>query len=232
MAKLQPAWWGESVEGLPMKSIVLFLACAWVGLAEEPLLKPTSAQFAPSSRLPETTDERNSPDQCQIGLYVLSLYDLNGQDSTFSADFWVWFNHKVPDADLLKSVEFINAKEYARLVTDTETNNVGIWATEKIKAKLFHEWSTANFPFESHNLKIVLEEGLRDSKELVFELDTENSKISKGVKLDGWKITRFQLEKTMLEYDSTFGDPEGGGGSSYSGVIATINLKRTSKSLF
>jgi len=44
-------------------------------------------------------------------------------------------------------------------------------------------------------VKIIIEEGLKDADELVFELDTENSEISKDLSLDGWKIKELRLNK-------------------------------------
>jgi len=177
-------------------------------------------------------DRGKAPQKCKVGFYIISLYDLNPNDNTFSSDFWVWFNHRIPNADMIKSAEFKNAKEYSRIVEDTETKNGIVWSAEKVKAKLLHEWSISNFPFDSHKFKINIEEGLKDADELVFELDKENSKISKDLSLDGWKIKGFQIEQTTIKYDSTFGDPAGKDGSSYAGVTATINITRDAMSLF
>lgn len=217
---------------LPISPRLLAQSALFSARAEDSPVIPTSEKPALSTPSLEKSEEKKSPEKCKTGIYIVSLYDLNPNDSTFSSDFWIWFNHKLPDADMIKSVELKNAKEYTKLVTDTGTIKDIIWSTEKVKAKLFHEWSIANFPFDSHRLKIIIEEGLKDSDELIFEPDKENSKVSKEVNLDGWKITGFEIEKTTVEYDSTFGDPEGKDGSTYTGLVATISITRDAMSLF
>ena len=198
------------------------------GTAEQKQSDPTSDSSTPTP----PGQPGPQPAKCKLGVYIISLYDLNPNEGTFSSDFWLWFNHQIPESKLPGSAEFKNAKESKIINDDTETVNNVTWCSQKIRAKLMHEWDISAFPYDRQELKIVIEEGYKESDKLVFEPDEANSKVSKELRLDGWRITNFRLEPAEPKYDSNFGNPESREGSTYSGVTVTITIERDAIGLF
>src|SRR5579862_5322234 len=48
-----------------------------------------------------------------VGAYVMSLYDLNPANNTFTSDLWLWFVHdKSADLKPLKTIEPENARDF------------------------------------------------------------------------------------------------------------------------
>jgi len=198
------------------------------GTAEQKQSDPTSAPSTPNP----PGQPGAQPAKCKLGIYITSLYDIKPDEGTFSADFWMWFTHQIPETKLPDSAEFKNATKTERQHIETDVINGIVWSTQKVKAKLIHDWDISQFPFDKHELQIVIEEGSLESDELVYEPDITNSNRLKSIRVDGWRITDFQLVQSQSEYESNFGNPETVDHSSYSGVTATISLQRDAIGLF
>lgn len=184
--------------------------------------------------LASENETQTQPKECKVGLYLMSLHDLNPRDNTYSSDFWVWYNYKTfEDFDPLKSRELVNAKTSKRLIEDKVVYEDGtVWATEKMKATFLHSWNTANFPFDRQKLELWIEEGLYETSDIVFVPDKKDSRLSPEIKLLGWELVDFNFDSREKTYESSFGDPEGSSSSSYSRLVMTITLKREALGLF
>lgn len=165
---------------------------------------------------------------------MMSLHDLNPDDSSFSADFWLWFTYpKNKNLKPLETREIINAKIANTLVSDvTETQSGMMWASEKIKGTFLHDWETNNFPFDQQKLHIVIEEAFLETGDFMYVPDKKGSRISEEIKLDGWKIIDFKLESKDRLYDTNFGNPDSQENSQYPRLVATITLSRKAIGLF
>jgi len=79
---------------LPISPRLLAQSALCSARAEDSPVIPTSEKPALSTPSLEKSEEKKSPEKCKTGIYIVSLYDLNPNDSTFSSDFWIWFNHE------------------------------------------------------------------------------------------------------------------------------------------
>jgi hypothetical protein len=166
--------------------------------------------------------------QVVVGMYLVNLYDINTASGSFDADFWLWFNHK-PDKnlDLLKSREFLNGENIQSVNSDFEEKSGVSWAIEKIKGKFIQDYDIAKFPYDRHELRIVIEESLKESSELIYVADSESSKIDDAAKsINGWRVKDLKLEVEEHKYGSNFGDPSKKEGASYSRLVAKIIIER------
>jgi hypothetical protein len=121
-----------------------------------------------------------------------------------------------------------------------DTVKVGIYITNLYDFDLadgsfvaeFWTWSlhnNDNLSFkDTQELVINLEETMLDSAAVAYVADTENSKINHNLSLDEWHINAFNILAKNAEYNTTYGDPELQGSSSYPSVQATVSLSRTS----
>jgi hypothetical protein len=171
-------------------------------------------------------------DTCRIGIYVTSIFDFSLGEKAYSVDFWMWFNYKNDSLDMLGSTEIVNAKEFEFLLADTEKKGNINWATQKCRATIKKEWDVRHFPFDRQNLLIEIEEANADNTSMVFLADIKNSTYDKRIHIDGWKISDFKITTQPITYETTYGDPELSGNSTYPSATVTFTIEREGKGLF
>jgi hypothetical protein len=171
-------------------------------------------------------------DTVKVGLYVVSIFDIDYPHQSFSADFWVWFLYASDSLDPTKTMEVSNAKTSVYESIDTEKKKGLNWGTLKCKAVIKQPWDARDFPFDQQNLKIVLEDAQADTTELVYIADTVNSHLSSKLQMEGWNIGKLRLVQEPVSYETNYGNPELTAGSTYPGVVAYIDLQRNALGLF
>lgn len=169
---------------------------------------------------------RAQVDTAKVGVFILSLYNLDLNDKSFTTDFWIWINHDIDSISFENSVEIPNAKEATYSMYMDEEKGGGRWVTEKVHAVVKAEWDISDFPFDKQILSIQIEEADKDTTELVYVADAANSKIDEELKLKDWLITGFKVTDTARTYNTSYGDPELSESSAYGQVRADITLQR------
>jgi hypothetical protein len=172
------------------------------------------------------------PEKCKVGVYVTSIFDFSLSDKSYSVDFWMWFNYADDSLKPLGSAELVNSKEYSYSLQDEEKKNGINWATQKCRATVKKDWDIHNFPFDRQSLTIDIEDANMDISQLEYVADTENSKYDKRIKIDGWKITGFDVAAGKSTYETTYGDPELKGTSTYPQVEISFTIEREGSGLF
>lgn len=165
-------------------------------------------------------------DTAKVGVFILSLYNLDMNDKSFTTDFWIWVNHDIDSISFENSIEIPNAKETSYSMFMEEEKGGGRWVTEKVHAVVKADWDISDFPFDKQVLSIQIEEADKDVTELVYVADVTNSKIDEQLKLKDWIITDFTVTDTARAYNTSYGDPELSEQSAYGQINANITLKR------
>ncbi len=148
-----------------------------------------------------------SPEKCNVGIFITSLYDLKPALNTFRANFWLWSNCPSQQNLPMKNIEIIEAQKVSSNLQFQEKKDEVYWSQRQFQAVIHHKWNFSNFPFERQVLKIELEDGVNDATSLVYVPDIKNSTYNPKIKLDGLKITDFKLHELKISYPTTFGDP-------------------------
>lgn len=174
-----------------------------------------------------------TPDTVKVGCYFLSLHDFNFREKEFTARFWMWLLYDNPEIDFVDGVEIPNAKEvnYDAIVVDSLSNNK--WVQLKITSVIKQKWSVDDYPFDKQQLSVVIENSAYDSRTVVFVPDTVGQYFDPDFVVEGWTITRFQVNTGTSHYTTGFGDsslekPE----SEYSKIIVEIDIERNAWGLF
>lgn len=164
------------------------------------------------------TATASPPKTCVVGLYVTSLRDFNPAEKSFGANFWTWSICPTSDLKPLEKLEVINASESeASHNSQTKSQNLSgsfpsikqvYWSQQEMKATLYHNWDTRNYPFDRHQLQIPLEEGVLPSSEFIHTPDFANSGYKPDMSIEGWKITNFNISQENVSYNTNFGNPE------------------------
>jgi hypothetical protein len=213
-----------------MKKLIIFLLALPLIAFDQDSLVTDTLGVVEEEVIEEEDGER---EVCKVGVYVTSIYDLSLSDRAFSAEFWIWYNYSDTTIRMVETSEITNAKDYSFSLSYTEfPESGGVWAGQKCRAVLKKEWDTRHFPFDTQELVIEIEEGDMDASELEFVADVENSKYDERIKIDGWKITKFNIESKESVYKTTYGDPELTGESIYPRIIASFHIERDGKGLF
>lgn len=167
-------------------------------------------------------------DTVKVGIYITNLYDFDLADGSFVAEFWTWSLHNNDNLSFKDTQEVIKAKKTICSNFATQKKANLNWEQKKCVATILQDWDIRNFPFDTQELVINLEETMLDSAVVAYVADTENSKINHNLSLDEWHINAFNILAKNAEYNTTYGDPELQGSSSYPSVQATVSLSRTS----
>lgn len=89
-----------------------------------------------------------------------------------------------------------------------------------------HQWDVSCFPFDKQHLRIEIEDSEYDTSRVVYMADKMNSRIDTAFNSKEWHIENFLIHEGVRTYQTTYGNPELSGKSSYSRVVAEIIIKR------
>jgi hypothetical protein len=103
----------------------------------------------------------------------------------------------------------------------------------KITAHMKETWSVKDYPFDEQKLMIVVENSKYDARTVVFEPEKDGQYYDPNFVVQGWTISKFDVNSGISHYATGFGDsslekPE----SEYGKFVITINLERNAWGLF
>lgn len=207
----------RSARGLWMVGVVLALLFAGAARAQQ--ASPVSA--APSNPV-------------LVGAYVNKIQDLNFRENKYAIDFWLWFRWK-PEGPLaefkpLESFEIINGKiENKSSVVEKQIGDIN-YAAVRVSATMSETWELSRFPFDSHTVRINIEDSGLTIPDLVFMPDRNNSGLGDELDIAGWTALNFMVDVKEKIYRTNYGDislPKDSR-SDYSRFVFGVDLERTS----
>ncbi len=172
------------------------------------------------------TSVAQEKDTARIGIYINSLYDFRIDNKSFMADFWMWVNHRQENSKFENVIEITNSKSAEFSHFTTEKKSQGEWVTQKCKAEVMHQWDVSCFPFDKQLLRIEIEDSEYDTSRMVYMADTVNSRMDTTFNSKEWKINKFSIKEDVRSYNTTYGNPDLSGQSSYPRVVAQIEITR------
>lgn len=150
------------------------------------------------------------PGKVIAGTYINKMTGVSFKDSQFSLDFYIWFRWKpvgeLADYKPLESMELINGRiENKSSVVEKKIGEFS-YASARVTATIFKPWGLDTFPFDSHRVRVHLEDSQYVDSALVFEPDATNSRLGDEIGLPGWVLSGFGIEAMPKEYKSNYGD--------------------------
>ena len=116
-----------------------------------------------------TQSNKTEQQQVKIAISIIRVFNVNTQMGYADIKFWVLFITKKADPSLLKDIDFINTKN-SKLIYSTikkTSDNKNIIAGE-YTARFYHHFKLDKFPFDTQNLKIVIESATHNITHLRF----------------------------------------------------------------
>lgn len=178
--------------------------------------------------------QSSAPDVCKIGIFVVDMHDLDVAKKTFGTNFWVWSICATEQRQPLKSMEFVNANSTSAVLDSVLPRGGAFWSSRKISGAFRDDFDVRNFPFDRHDLTVSMEEGVEDTRQLVYEVDQAKSGYDPRIAVAGWRIAGFRLVQTSHPYATTFGDPSlpANASAQFSRIEAHVQVLRDSYTSF
>jgi hypothetical protein len=168
--------------------------------------------------------------QVQVGVYLMNLYDLNMDEHSFYADFYIWFKWK-GDIDPT-DIEFVNSIEKwsMAIAQSGDSSNMMLndgtnYRIYRVEGRFFHSFSLNRFPLDCHTLDIQLESPEHPADSLVYVPDTDAAEVRNTLNLVGWETRGCTLETSIHDYGTNFGNPEENA-QRYSNLTYAVTLAR------
>ena len=200
--------------------------------APAPAASAAPASEAQPSGAPIAPAPAKAPVKVKTGVYLTSLYDLNSNNNTFTADLWLWFRQdKAQKLQPFKTLETINARDFKQGVSVKEELETDSYEAAKVRGVFNHSWDVSNFPFDRHELTIRLEEGDKDASKLLYEVDATNTGFDPAMVVDGWHVSKVSIDTGKHTYNSSFG-LNNAPSSTYATSKVSIFVERDGMGLF
>lgn len=175
------------------------------------------------------TTNASTPQQVFTGVYLMNLYNLDINEYSFYADFYLWFRWK-GDIDPT-NIEFVNAVEKwgftqnmfyeePRLLPDGFYYN-GM----RIEGRFYHSFELNKFPIDQHTLDIRIENIDHPIDSLVYVPDTSKYLFRNDFTIPGWNINGADITHHANFYQTNFGET-GINGDSFSNFTFQLTISR------
>ncbi|MDX2285563.1 MAG: hypothetical protein NW241_15455 [Bacteroidia bacterium] len=159
-------------------------------------------------------DPSGSPQTVYTGLYLMNVYDLNMNEHSFHADFYLWFRW-TGDKDPMQ-IEFVNAVEKWS-ITQTVFYDSAVVLPDgsyyngmRIEGRFYHPFVLNRFPLDRHQLQIQIEHTDYPADSLRFVPDTARSLYRPDMQLPGWKVQHAEVQMVDNRYQTDFGRADEG----------------------
>lgn len=171
------------------------------------------------------------PQEVLTGFYLMNLYDLNLDEHSFYADFYIWFKWK-GDIDPTE-IEFVNAVEKWGMTMETFEDSTIVlsdgWNYQgyRVEGRFFQPFLLERFPLDVHQLQIHLENPDYPVELLHYVPDTTSASVHyrPDLLLAGWDILGAELSTQVHSYGTDFGNPDETA-STFSDLVYTFTLTR------
>ena len=147
-----------------------------------------------------------APDTVKVGIYIVSIHDIDFKQKEYAISFWLWLKYKNKDFDFVKNLEVPQAKSVDKSFSVLDTSGEEVNLQMKMQCVMKDNWKIANFPFDKQKLRLSIENSQYDSRYLVFKPDTVGKHFDPRFVLNGWLIDSCIISDGVKAYETAFGD--------------------------
>lgn len=126
-----------------------------------------------------------------VGLYVINLGKFDISDGSFSADCYLSFKGET-NSDIVGQIdyEFMNGSSDTTYELESEEENQKL---DRVKATLVVPVDLKGFPFEKHNIQIIIEDKALTKNKLEYVADMKSSGLDPSVFIPGYQIDSWDI---------------------------------------
>jgi len=176
----------------------------------------SSAKTEQGNTQPELTPppghEQDVPKEVTVGMYLDRIPALSIKDSSWIADFYIWFKWKddsiTAHANTIFPFQVVNGEFVNKpvLLEQKVSQNGEHYALYRASARITKAFDTKRFPRDDHLLDIAIEDTGLQSYQLKFIADQANSNISSRVVVSGYQVYKADSIVKPHSYKTTRGD--------------------------
>ncbi len=164
----------------------------------------------------QADDVESEETTIHVGVYLLSIGNFEFTKGTYLVDLYLifqWNNSQITPS----SFEFMNGRATVKekiyeSLTDTSSE---MWY--RIQANLFITPELERYPFDTQNLKIILEDSRFNTSKLIYEPSLDFTSADDQFRIAGWKLQSYDATVTTHDYPWD---------EQYSRMTITIQLER------
>lgn len=150
--------------------------------------------------------QENEKDTVKVGVYIVSIHDIDFKQKEYSVNFWLWLKYRNKDFDFYNNLEVPQAKTVTKSFVTTDTSDGQVYMQMKLQCVMKDSWRISNFPFDRQTLRLSIENSQYDSRYLVFIADTVGQHFDPRFTLRGWSIDSCTVSSGIRIYETGFGD--------------------------
>lgn len=130
--------------------------------------------------------DQTQPEVIKVGIYLIRAGALDITTGAIDVDFYIEFTCPTTCGDKT-DFEIINGttKSKPALLADAESETK---PTYRVSATVFQRVDLRKYPFDSHDIKIIVESSNYASSQVVYEVNTETTAIDSNVFILGWNL--------------------------------------------
>lgn len=173
-------------------------------------MSPAVAGVVETTPSVAAVDSIKRPEVVKVGIYLLSVYDLSHGADSYLLDFYMWFKWKGA-TDPTKTFEFVNMVDNSsanieRIGEEPDVLKDGSkYQIFRVEGRFVEPSSFHDYPFDVQQLTLEIEDSTRSSEDVIYEIDTANSRIDSEVRIPGFDLVGMNSESKLKSYSSTLG---------------------------
>lgn len=155
--------------------------------------KSTSGKY----RSPFSNPDFGQPAKVRIGFLLKSINSYSIKEGKFIADFYISYTSDKPMPSNIQphlTNGFIEDDEH--LITITDRPTFKLW---KVHGTFYSNPDLRNYPFDTQELEIQIEENDAGIDQIIFFADSKNTNLDTDFFMPGWEV-HYQESRTMKHY--------------------------------
>jgi hypothetical protein len=175
-----------------------------------------SLVFSATSTAAQEEQLLNEGTTINVGIYVISIGNFEFTKGTYVLDFYLMFQWENQNISPM-GFEFMNGRATSKeKIYDVRTNSTSeVWY--RVQANLFINPEFHSYPFDSQDLKIIIEDSTYNISTVTYTPMTDVLGVDQQFRIAGWKIQSYNTNISNHEYPW---------GEEYSQLTYTIKLER------
>jgi hypothetical protein len=149
-------------------------------------------------RSPFAKPNADKPVRIKVGMLLNSVDDYDVQTGTFLADFFLSLTSETPMPEIRP--QFPNGKvDSTTMVADKPT-----FKLMRLSGQFKSPADLRKYPYDSQELKILVEDDSRGVDQIRFVVDKERTKIARGFRAVGWQVSFVEARSLSHSYPDRF----------------------------
>lgn len=143
----------------------------------------------------------------ETGIYIDRITDVSIVDSSWIADFYLWFRWTDATINPGQTFHVIDGNLESKQDLEFEEKDGVFYSQHRVEAKFTKFFNVYRFPRDNHLMTLRIEDSKMDHHDLVYVADVDSSRVSSRVKIPGYAIVKIWAVSKLHGYKSHRGNP-------------------------